>query len=524
MNCEDNAIPASWSWVDIGSLGVFLGGGTPAKSVKEYWNSADIPWVSPKDMKQNDIHSAEMSVSKKALDKTSLSRIPKGSLIMVTRSGILSRTFPVAINHCDVVINQDLKALVPFSGINVKFLMLMCRCFTHQILSDCSKQGTTVASINTSSLQGFKVPLAPTSVQRRIVAKIEALFSEIDHGVEELKAAQKKLKRARQALLKAAFEGKLTARWRAENPDKLESPEALRQRIQAEREAYQRRQLEEWEKAVEEWRASGSEGRKPRKPKTLKVTNEAQVEYADGLPETWLCAVLGNLYVEASLGKMLDKEKNKGELRPYLRNVNVRWGEVVLDDVKKMRFEDDEKDRYSVVPGDLVICEGGEPGRCAVWKEEFGDSFMIQKALHRVRFGGSVSPTYVMHYLKLCTDAGRISHLYTGTTIKHLTGKALENVPIPLCGVFEQEKVVEIIESRLSEIDQLEGVLQASRQRAESLKQSILKQAFSGRLVPQDLDDEPASELLARIHAEREVQQQAAPRRRRRKPAEEATP
>lgn len=377
--------------------------------------------------------------------------------------------------------------------------------------------------VPTNYFKSVEVPLCSYTEQRRIVAKIEALFSEIDHGVEELKAAQKKLKRARQALLKAAFEGKLTARWRAENPDKLEGPEALRRRIQAEREAYQRRQLEEWDKAVEEWRASGNEGRKPRKPKALKVTNEAQIERADGLPETWLCAVLGNLYVEASLGKMLDKEKNKGELRPYLRNVNVRWGKVVLDDVKKMRFEDDEKYRYSVVPGDLVICEGGEPGRCAVWKEELGDSFMIQKALHRVRFGGSVSPTYIMHYLKLCTDAGRISHLYTGTTIKHLTGKALENVPIPLCGMFEQEKVVEIIESRLSEIDQMEDVLQASLQRAESLKQSILKQAFSGRLVPQDPDDEPASELLARIRAEREAEQAASPRRRRGKKAE-ATP
>ena len=148
---------------------------------------------------------------------------------------------------------------------------------------------------------------------------------------------------------------------------------------------------------------------------------------------------------------------------------------------------------------------------------------MIQKALHRVRFGGSVSPEYVMHYLKLCTDAGNISHLYTGTTIKHLTGKALENVPVPLCGVFEQEKVVEIIESRLSEIDQMEDVLQASLQRAESLKQSILQQAFSGRLVPQDPNDEPASALLERIRAEREAQQQAAPRRRRRKPATETT-
>lgn len=526
MNCEDSAIPASWAWVDIGSLGLFLGGGTPAKNVKEYWDSADIPWVSPKDMKQDDIHSAEMSVSQKALDKTSLSRVTKGSLIMVTRSGILSRTFPVAINHCDVVINQDLKALIPFSGVNAKFLMLMCQYFTHQILADCSKQGTTVASINTSSLQGFKVPLAPTPEQLRIVAKIEALFSEIDHGVEELKAAQQKLKRARQALLKAAFEGKLTARWRAENPDKLESPEALRQRIQAEREAYQRRQLEEWEKAVEEWRASGSEGRKPRKPRFSEplLLSKEEIHDLPELPKGWLWERYGNLCSLVRNG--ISKKPSSGQGLKVFRISAVRPMRLDLSDYRY--FDDVEQyEDYVLTSGDLLFTRYNGSrhyvGVSAVFRSD--DRYVFPDKLVQTRLlPGDMSPEYYQY----ATNSGGSrrfieSMIRTTAGQSGVSGADIKSMPVPVCSKNEQVKIVEALESRLSEIEQLEGVLQASLQRAESLKQSILKQAFSGRLVPQDPDDEPASELLARIRAEREAEQAAAPRRRRGKKAE-ATP
>lgn len=527
MSCEDNAIPASWVWVDIGGLGVFLGGGTPAKSVKEYWDSADIPWVSPKDMKQNDIHSAEMSVSKKALDKTSLSRIPKGSLIMVTRSGILSRTFPVAINHCDVVINQDLKALIPFSGVNAKFLMLMCQYFTHQILADCSKQGTTVASINTSSLQGFKVPLAPSPEQRRIVAKIEALFSEIDHGVEELKAAQQKLKRARQALLKAAFEGKLTARWRAENPDKLESPEALRRRIQAEREAYHRRQLEEWEKAVEAWKASGSEGRRPRKPRLDKIINNPFFDNClndNEIPDSWVWLQIGNVSSGPEYGTS-SKSSPFGDV-PVVRMGNLQKSRIDWTDLV-YSSDRDEVDGYTLYPGDILFNRTNSPelvGKAAIYRGERPAIFAGY--LIRVNHINSiVNSEYLNYFFASGLALQQGAELKTdGVNQSNINGKKLASYYFPCCSMDEQEALVNDLDSKMSEIDQMEVVLQVSLQRAESLKQSILKQAFSGRLVSQDPEDEPVSELLARIRAEREAQQQAAPRRRRRKPAAEATP
>ena len=92
----------------------------------------------------------------------------------------------------------------------------------------------------------------------------------------------------------------------------------------------------------------------------------------------WERVRLGDV-TDSCLGKMLDQRKNRGEYQPYLANVNVRWGSFDLADLSLMRFEEDEQERYGLKYGDLVICEGGEPGRCAIWKEQI-PNMKIQKA------------------------------------------------------------------------------------------------------------------------------------------------
>jgi type I restriction enzyme S subunit len=146
----------------------------------------------------------------------------------------------------------------------------------------------------------------------------------------------------------------------------------------------------------------------------------------------WPTLPLRALASEMCLGKMLDKEKNRGTLQPYLRNVNVRWFSFELNDLKEMRFEDDEADRFGLRTGDLVICEGGEPGRAAVWKGQ-SDNAKIQKALHRVRFrSDEYDPSFGMYFLYYGTISNYFAPHYTGTTIKHLTGVALSQVEFPV--------------------------------------------------------------------------------------------
>lgn len=183
---------------------------------------------------------------------------------------------------------------------------------------------------------------------------------------------------------------------------------------------------------------------------------------------------------DARLGKMLDKEKNIGIYRKYLRNINVRWFSFDLSDLLEMRIKNDETEKYSIVRGDLVICEGGEPGRCAVWEK--ADTIFYQKALHRVRFLDNSNPKFYMYYLWFSSQSGQLCKHFTGTGIKHLTGQSLTKISVPTVGRTIQDSVVAEIESRLSVCDSIEKTVDTALQQCEALRQSILKKAFEGRL------------------------------------------
>ena len=141
---------------------------------------------------------------------------------------------------------------------------------------------------------------------------------------------------------------------------------------------------------------------------------------------------------------MLDKQKNKGKKCTYLRNVNVRWGEFDLSDLLEMRFEDEADERYLIQQGDIVMCEGGEPGRCAIWRDD--QPIHFQKALHRIRIYGMIDPQWYQYLFYLYANNGLFSSLFTGTTIKHLTGQALEKVIIPLPPFDEQKRIITKVE------------------------------------------------------------------------------
>jgi len=218
------------------------------------------------------------------------------------------------------------------------------------------------------------------------------------------------------------------------------------------------------------------------------------------LPEGWAWVRLSSI-ADMALGKMLDVAKNRGSLRPYLRNINVRWGAFELSDILEMRFEYDELERYSIRHGDLVICEGGEPGRCAVWQSE--EVVFYQKALHRVR-AIEVLPEYLYYVIRHFIISTQYERYYTGTTIKHLTGQSLRILPIPLPPTSQQQSIVKRLQQIIDEIDRIEAEKTDAQSLVALAKSKILDLAIRGQLVPQNPTDEPASVLLERIRAEKE--------------------
>jgi len=215
----------------------------------------------------------------------------------------------------------------------------------------------------------------------------------------------------------------------------------------------------------------------------------------------WKRALLGEV-ADSRLGKMLDKAKNKGDLLPYLRNINVRWFGFDLSEVQHIRVSDREASELTLKPGDVLVCEGGEPGRCAIWQDA-GSAFVYQKALHRVRVGPRLLPEWLCYCLKDAADDGRLSELFSGTTIRHLTGISLARFELPLPPIDEQFEIVRRVGSLFARSEELMAVYATANAKVASLTPSLLSKAFKGELVPQDPNDEPASVLLKRIRAER---------------------
>ena len=147
---------------------------------------------------------------------------------------------------------------------------------------------------------------------------------------------------------------------------------------------------------------------------------------------------------ESCLGKMLDQEKNKGEYQPYLANQNVRWGFFDLDDLSEMKFEEHEEERYGLKYGDLIICEGGEPGRCAIWKDQI-PNMKIQKALHRVRVNSEMDNRYLFYWFLLAGKNNALDQYFTGATIKHMPGQKLKQIVIDKPPLTIQQRFADIL-------------------------------------------------------------------------------
>jgi type I restriction enzyme S subunit len=196
--------------------------------------------------------------------------------------------------------------------------------------------------------------------------------------------------------------------------------------------------------------------------------------------EGWVEDSVGNM-AEHNLGKMLDKQKNKGDLRPYLRNLSVRWFDFNLDDILKMRFEDREVDRYSVRKGDLMICEGGYPGRAAIWDNS--ETMFYQKAIHRVRFKNTVYNKWLLYYLYLSDSNETLRTHFTGAGIQHFTGKALGALRLAFPPERDAYVILADIEKLHDLVRELEQPYERKLASLDELKKSLLQKAFSGELT-----------------------------------------
>ena len=363
----------------------------------------------------------------------------------------------------------EIVALRPYIPLCSKYCALALRRpdFVHYVTQ--LGQGTKMPRLRTEDAVVAPFPLPPLAEQRRIVAKVDELMALCDR----LETARKEREATRDRLAAASL-----TRLNAPDPDpavfqshaafalnnltplttRPDQIKALRQTIL---------NLAVRGKLVEQDPGDEPAG-ELLKHRKIAVPSAGPFD----LPQSWEWVNVGAV-AHARLGKMLDKAKNKGTPRKYLRNLNVRWFDFDLSDLLEMRFEDSELPEFALRYGDVLICEGGEPGRAAVWDARETDIY-FQKAIHRVRFLDFVDSKFFVKALRASADDGRLAEYFTGTGIKHFTGKGLSSYLFPLPPLAEQRRIVAKVDELMAVCGRLEAGLAGGEETQGRLVEAVL--------------------------------------------------
>lgn len=237
---------------------------------------------------------------------------------------------------------------------------------------------------------------------------------------------------------------------------------------------------------------------------TPQIDNEDELPFE--IPDTWKWVHFNHI-ATSNLGKTLDKVKNTGELCPYLCSINVYWAGIDLGKVKEARFEEAEREKYVLKKGDLLVCEGGDVGRSAIWDR--GETMYYQNALHRIRFFADIDPYFYKYLLECYKGMGIIDRYSKGVTIKHLVQNALYAMWIPLAPLAEQKRIVAKLEEIFPLIDRYEAAWnkleEFNKRFPGDMQKSILQLAIQGKLVEQRPEEGTGEELFQQIQEEKQA-------------------
>ena len=344
--------------------------------------------------------------------------------------------------------------------------------------------------------------LPPIEEQTRIVAKVEELFSDLDVGIAALKRAKANLKRYRAAVLKAAVEGKLTEEWRGKHPAKETASTLLARILKERRQKWEADQLAKFAAAKKEppknWREKYAE---PKPPDAISLAE---------LPEGWRWTRMEPLACDESnsigagpFGTIFKAHDFRPEGIPIIFLRHVQPGVYLTRKpgfMDRQKWEELFKNEYSVFGGELLVTKLGDPpGTAAIYPNELGPAMVTPDVIKMSPRNDIILTEFLMHYMNSSVGRAFSSGVAFGTTRLRLTLPLFKDLPVPLPPLQEQAKIVTEIAETFSQIDSAEAAIGYDMLRAARLRQSILKQAFEGKLVPQDPKDEPASVLLDRL-------------------------
>ena len=478
-------LPDGWTWTTLGEII------EPSKKKVNPLEIEEVPYISLEHIEKD---TGKLLRHGRSSDvRSSKTKFNSGDLLYGKLRPYLNKVY---ISDFEGVCSTDLLVFPKNELLSSMFLLyrFLCRDFVNYASHNVS--GVNLPRVNFQTLSRFKIPLPPLPEQHRIVAKIEELFTKLDAGINELYKAQSQLKRYRQSVLKSAFEGKLTETWRAEHQGEIEPVSVLLERILKER-------REKWEaEQLEQMKAKGKMPKDDKWKMKYKEPIALDTSNLPKLPDGWRWTTVGSISLIASgqTPKGINDLDSAGEIPFYKISDMNKLGSEKFMRTAEITLDNDEIERLRIhvrEQGTVVFPKRG--GAIATNKKRI----LSCPSAYDLNIMGVlpyIVPTDFFYQWLLSIDLAALSD---GSNVPQLNHKDINPLPFPLPPLSEQQAIISEVESRLSIAEAVEKTITVELKRAEQLRQSILKKAFSGKLVPQDPSDEPASILLERIRAEK---------------------
>jgi type I restriction enzyme S subunit len=481
-------LPDGWSWVSLGETGEYINGFAFKPNHRE---SEGLPII----------RIQNLTDESKPLNLTNLDVPPEYKVSSGDLLVSWSATLDVFIWHRGpALVNQHIFKVVPETRvIHNRLLFYWLKIAIEQLQNTEHLHGSTMKHINRGPFMAHKLPLPPANEQTRIVEKLEELLSDLDAGVAELKAAQKKLLQYRQSLLKAAVEGALTAEWRKTHQPEETGSQLLERILKQRRANWEAKQLAKFQE----------QGKTPPKGWQDKYPEPVKPDTSDlpELPEGWVSAsldMLGEIASGVAKGTKRNPEIPVREV-PYLRVANVQRGFLDLSEIKTILATEPDIAELTLQPGDILFNEGGDRdklGRGWIWRGEVSNC-IHQNHVFRMRpFLSEIVPELISHHGNTFGKTWFQNAGKQTTNLASINMTMLRIFPVPLAPACEQQEILSLLQQQLDNLDQQEKSVVLGLKQSTAQRKNILKSAFTGQLVPQDPNDEPASVFLERIYAE----------------------
>ncbi len=431
-------MPEGWAWARLGNITDIIqyGLSNSAKQIGEY-----------RLLRITDIQDGRInwkSVPYTSTDEAEKYLLQQDDIVFARTGATVGKSFLINDIPYKSVYASYLIRIRLIKGISAQYIYQFFNSHSYWEQITGKAVGVGQPNCNGSSLRELFIPLPPITEQVRITSAANSLLDISDNISTEKSQLVHHVSMMKSQILSLAIRGKLVP----QNPND-EPASVLLERIRAEKEELIKQgKIKRNKKESIIFRGRDN---------SYYILQDAHSEsiheqFIFDLPDNWEWCFLHTI-AKIELGKTLDNARNTGTNYPYLRSANVRWNAVDLGDLKEMRFEPEEIERYTIRYNDLLICEGGDVGRSCVWTDR--QEILYQNALHRVRFYSNCNPFYFMYYMMYYESHGIIKSLCKGVTIKHLTGNVLAHIPFALPPLEEQSRIVKKLNDIFKMLDNI---------------------------------------------------------------------